>query len=90
MGKRLAQALEAIAKKRGYETGGPRYKRVPQGYDPEHPRAELLRHGSLYALSPRIPATEVTTPKLLDVCFKHCQVMAPLVAWLAKVDQGAA
>lgn len=86
LGKDLARVLEAIAKKPGYSAGGPSYKRVPRGYDAAHPRAELLRHSNLYALSPRIPASVVTSPKLLDVCFKHCQAMAPLVAWLARVD----
>ncbi|MDP3939869.1 MAG: DUF2461 domain-containing protein [Deltaproteobacteria bacterium] len=84
-GKELARVLESIAKKPGYTTGEPSYKRVPQGYAADHPRAELLRHGNLYALSPRIPASTVSSPKLLDACFMHCKVMAPLVGWMAKV-----
>ncbi len=85
-GKELARALEAIAKKPGYTTGGPSYKRVPRGYPADHPRAELLRHSNLYALSPRIPASTISSPKLLDACFEHCKAMAPLVGWLARVE----
>jgi uncharacterized protein (TIGR02453 family) len=85
-GRKLAAAMESIGKMRGYELGGPHYKRVPQGCDPGHPRAELLRHNNLYALSPRIPPETVTSPKLLEVCFKHCRAMSPIVSWLAEVQ----
>ncbi len=87
LGKELVFAMESIGKKRGYELGGPHYKRVPQGYDANHPRAELLRHNNLYAISPRIEPATVMSPKLLDACFKQCRDMAPLVSWLAKVER---
>ncbi|MFQ5458620.1 MAG: DUF2461 domain-containing protein [Myxococcota bacterium] len=90
LGRELAVAMETIGKKRGYELGGPHYKRVRQGFDPDHPRAELLRHNNLYARSPRIPPGIVTSPKLLDACFKHCAAMAPVVTWLAKVQKRGA
>ena len=32
--------------KGGYQLSGEHYKRVPRGYDPEHPHAELLRYNS--------------------------------------------
>lgn len=33
----------------GYELSGDRMKRMPRGFPPDHPRADLLRHRSLHA-----------------------------------------
>ncbi len=38
--------------KGGYQLGGEHYKRVPRGYDLEHPHAELLRYSCLTAADP--------------------------------------
>jgi hypothetical protein len=55
------------------------------GYDPQHPRAHLLRYTALYAHSPRIDLDIVTSPELVDVCYAHCWTMLPLHLWLAPV-----
>lgn len=39
--------LVSAARAEGYEIGGSELKRAPRGYDPTHPRIELLRHRSL-------------------------------------------
>lgn len=45
-GGTLARLVRA-ARDAGYEIGGRELKRAPRGYDPTHPRIELLRHRSL-------------------------------------------
>jgi uncharacterized protein (TIGR02453 family) len=86
---KLGDALEALLndlKKSGaYEIGGTHYKRVPRGFDPGHQRADLLKFNGLYVSTPMIDPKTVTSSDLLDVCFDHCQKLAPLHKWLVNL-----
>ncbi len=84
-GKELEKAIGFVRKAGDYETGDVHYKRVPQGYAPDHPRAELLRHNTLYAKSPSISVKVITSAELLDVCLEHSRNMDPLERWLVKL-----
>ena len=88
-GTALEAALSAVRASGPYEVSGAHYKRVPRGYDNEHPREELLRHNALYASSPRIALAEMGTPALVDIVLQHCKNLAPLEEWLVKVRQAA-
>lgn len=70
-----------------YTISDKHYKRVPRGYDKEHPRADLLLYKSLVASAPGFSPNVVTSPDLLDACFENYRQMAPLEQWLAKVNQ---
>jgi uncharacterized protein (TIGR02453 family) len=88
-GPALARAVNQV-KKAGYELGGAQYKRVPRGYDPEHPRVELLKRQGLWAaLEVKIPP-EFYTPELPDWCLPHYQAMLPLHRWLLALTRRAA
>jgi uncharacterized protein (TIGR02453 family) len=89
IGAELEAALATLKSAGVYEVGGERYKRVPRGYDSYHARAELLRYKGLYARSPQIEASVLTTPELVEVCFEHCRAIAPLHHWLVQVNQTA-
>jgi uncharacterized protein (TIGR02453 family) len=89
LGAELEAALEPLRGAGVYEMGGDQYKRVPAGYAPDHARADLLRYKGLYARSPRIEPALLTAPELVEVCFEHCRVMAPLFGWLVQVRQRA-
>jgi uncharacterized protein (TIGR02453 family) len=81
-GPALVKILGQIESTGDYGVGGEFYKRVPRGFDPDHPRADLLRYNGLAAyISTKIPE-EFYSPALVDWCFKHFKVMAPLHAWL--------
>jgi uncharacterized protein (TIGR02453 family) len=67
----------------GYELGGRTYKRVPQGYDPAHPRADLLRHEGLYAGVELPVPREAYTRAFPAFCVRRYAEVAPLVDWLA-------
>jgi uncharacterized protein (TIGR02453 family) len=83
------EALAAIVtrlKAAGYNVGGEQYKRVPRGYDPEHPRGELLKlKGLTTAAQPHFTRAQITSPNLVDLCLDHCANMAPLIRWLARL-----
>jgi uncharacterized protein (DUF2461 family) len=70
-----------------YDIGGEHYKRVPRGFDSEHERANLLRYAALFAYSPQIEESVVTSPDLVEVCFEHFRHMAPIHHWLVKVHR---
>lgn len=84
-GQGLQEAVTAVAGDT-YELVGQHYKRVPRGYDTDHPRADLLRHNALYVHPRRpIPIEVVTSPQLVDDCMEHFRQMAPIQRWLAAV-----
>lgn len=89
LGRELAALLDAV-RGQGYGIVGEHYKRVPRGFDADHPRADLLRYNALYAaLADDIPPAIVATPELVDVCFEHCRAMAPVQQWLVKIQRRA-
>ncbi|MFH1501417.1 MAG: DUF2461 domain-containing protein [Candidatus Eisenbacteria bacterium] len=80
-GPLLAKAVKAI-ESRGYEVGGSHYKRVPRGFDPDHPNAALLKHNGLYAgFETKVP-DEFYSGKFVDHCLRHFKKMLPLHEWL--------
>ncbi|HEY6174691.1 MAG TPA: DUF2461 domain-containing protein [Kofleriaceae bacterium] len=84
-GKPGAELAPLIAKlrKAGYAVGGhDDYKKVPTGFPPDHPRADLLKVRGLTGGFPEIPAGLLHKPALADWLVKHGKAMAPLVIWL--------
>ncbi len=75
VGKTLARADIALE--------GQSYKRVPRGYDADHVRADLLRHGALHAgvtLEP-LP-TQLHGAAFVGLCMRHFKKLLPLHRWL--------
>lgn len=84
-GTKLVKAVDKVGSLSGYSIGGEHYKKVPRGYDADHPRAELLRFNGLYAISPKIPISVLKKPELVDVCFQHILRMTPIHEWLVQL-----
>jgi uncharacterized protein (DUF2461 family) len=57
-------------------------KKVPKGFDPHHPRGELLRRRGLGVSYPALPKGALASPKLLPWLVDHSKRVAPLVEWL--------
>jgi uncharacterized protein (DUF2461 family) len=81
-GPELARIVEALQDK-GYEIAGDVMKRVPRGYSPDHPRAELLRHRSLLAIRPLGCDGWLHTPEAVDRVFATFEELRPFLSWLA-------
>jgi uncharacterized protein (TIGR02453 family) len=84
-GPRLEQVARAIKDDptdRKLDFGGQTYKRVPGGFETDHPRADWLRHSGLFAGSEQPLPTELYSPQLRELCFAHYQRLAPLQQWL--------
>lgn len=86
-GGRLEQAVAGLSDQPGFEIGGEQLKRVPPGYDREHPRGDLLRYKGLYARGPRIDPADLRTPQLIDACLQQVETMLPLHKWLSQVHR---
>ncbi len=84
LGVELVEVINNIQSS-GYETGGEHYKRVPHSFDPDHPRADLLKYNTLYASITDLNPELMTQPEFMDVAFGHWKNMAPLHRWLVKV-----
>lgn len=81
----VLQQLIIKLRKSGYIVGGhDDYKKVPKGFDPDHPRADLLKMKGLTGDFPKIPATLIHEPGFADWVVKHAKAMVPLVTWLHK------
>lgn len=84
-GKAGEEIAKLVAKVRaaGYEAGGhDDYRKVPRGFDPEHPRAELLKMKGLTAGPGPIPRGLLHKATLADWLIEHGTALAPLVRWL--------
>lgn len=87
-GARLALIVADLTDQ-GYDIWGRTYKRVPRGYDPEHPRTGLLLHSGLFAGLAEPPLPELHSPEIIDYCLEHYRNLAPLQHWLVELTQSA-
>ena len=87
-GPALVDAVQEVSVKGGYKLGGEHYKRVPRGYDPDHPNAELLRYNGLTAGSEVPIPEEFYSEALLDYSYKKYVDMYPIQHWLYELTQG--
>ncbi|MFO0663916.1 MAG: DUF2461 domain-containing protein [Polyangiaceae bacterium] len=80
---RELDAITRILTKKGFSIEShDMLKRVPKGFDPEHPRSEHLRRKGLITRFPSVPLDLLTQPKLAKHLATQMKVAAPLVEWL--------
>jgi len=89
-GRALEEALDASTRLRGTTVGGLAYKRIPRGFDADHPRAELLRHAALYVSGEwKLPRT-VSGPAFVGWTAERLERLAPVERWLTATLPGGA
>ena len=82
LGPELQRRCDALVKK-GFELDSlESLKRVPPGFDPDHPRAELLKRKGLGFSFPKFPANVRYTPKFAKWLVEQSAIVAPTVVWL--------
>lgn len=80
-GKALERILEDLAHQGLDQCEEPGYKRVPQGFDRDHPRAELLKLSGIGVLE-EIPDDILCSSSLIDTCLEVSRRAEPLLFWL--------
>jgi uncharacterized protein (TIGR02453 family) len=80
-GKDLIKTINML-KGEQLTVSGTHYKRIPQGYDPNHENADLLLHNGLYSMIETNLPKEFYSNKLIDYCFEGFRRMYPLHKWL--------
>lgn len=81
-GAALEKAIAAVAAAGPWTIGGASRKTVPRGFDPDHPRAALLRHEGLWAERTVATGKETRSAKFAADCLERFAETKPLVAWL--------
>jgi uncharacterized protein (TIGR02453 family) len=83
-GRELLRIIAGLRRK-GYDADGyEHYARVPKGFAPDHPRAELLKYKGLICGFPAVPAGLLHKPELARWLIGHARATAPLVIWLRR------
>jgi len=84
-GKELTTLLRPLLRA-GFTVGSyEQLQRVPRGFDPEHPQADLLRRKGLIVSFPAPARSLLVSRKLVDWLVPHSKRAVPLVEWLAAV-----
>ena len=81
-GPDLAEVVRLVGKRFKQDVEGVHYKRVPRGYDKDHPFAELLLHNGLYVGANVGLPLALHSSELLDLCFDYYRKLLPLHEWL--------
>ncbi|MGA1848788.1 MAG: DUF2461 domain-containing protein, partial [Thermoplasmatota archaeon] len=88
LGPELEKAVEAV-RGRGYHVGDEKFKRVPRGYPQNHERADLLKHGGLYAMDEGPVPEWIFSGEILDKLMERYRAMLPVHLWVLKlIDEG--
>ncbi|NIP29413.1 MAG: TIGR02453 family protein [Candidatus Dadabacteria bacterium] len=81
-GSDLVKILKKISKNDEYKAGWEKYKKVPRGYDPDHPNSKLLLNGGIgFIYETKIPE-EMFSEELLNFCYKVYKDISPLHFWI--------
>jgi len=83
-GAALKSAVKKIADK-GYLIDGKHYKKIPRGYDADHPNLEYLLYNGLTARVEEKVPDAFYSEALIDYAYTHYKNMLPLHRWLKKV-----
>lgn len=81
-GKELDKILASLTKKGFLLRSHDSYKKVPKGFDPEHPRAEHLMRKGLRVGFPELPKGILASAKFSSLLVSQAKLAAPLVEWL--------
>jgi len=87
-GKEIEKIVLGLVKKGFSLDSMETLKKVPRGFEPDHPRAELLKRKGLIVMFPKLEPADLVSRKILTTIVKHAKAAAPFVRWVAGVAEG--
>jgi len=82
-GEELRRIMVKLQKD-GLELGPPHYKRVPQGFDKDHPNADLLRHAGVHGMHTSDVPDEFFSADLVEYCMRYYRKINDLHRWFVE------
>jgi uncharacterized protein (DUF2461 family) len=85
--KKIGEELKRVVKKisdQGYVIDGKHYKKVPRGYEADHPNADFLLYNGLTARSEEKVPDVFYSDAIIDYAYSHYKNLLPLHRWLRK------
>ena len=82
-GEELAATLGRLVAERGAEVAGDELKRVPAPFEPDHPRADLLRRTGFQVRFLEPLTDTVSTAAFAEWCVDRLDALLPVHRWLA-------
>jgi uncharacterized protein (TIGR02453 family) len=84
-GRALRAAVDRVRKAGPYELNAPGYKRVPKGYDPDHPNADFLLMKGFYAFADMPVPRAFFSREAIPFVIERFKELKPIPVWLSKV-----
>jgi len=85
-GPALRKIIDKISRKNdAYQFGWKHYKRIPRGYDENHPNADLLLHNGLGFQIETVHPVTIHSENFLDHCYQIFSDMAPVHIWIKEM-----
>jgi uncharacterized protein (TIGR02453 family) len=86
MGGELKKVVAKISKNKDYKLGWVKYKKLPKGYDHDHPNKEYLLFGGIGFLFEEKNPGVLFDKKIIDYSFKIFKDMSPIHKWLLEIN----
>jgi uncharacterized protein (TIGR02453 family) len=81
-GPQLASIVRKVRDGEDFEVGGKHYKRIPSGFDANHPNAEFLLYNGIHTWRETPIPDDFYSKKLVQYCWKKYSQCVPLHQWL--------
>ena len=88
-GAALEKVIAQTRRVRGLKLGGAGRARVPRGYDPDHPRAGLLKHDGIFVFQETALLKVIHTAGFVGWCAKRFERYAPVHRWVVDLVASA-
>ena len=86
MGGELRKIITKISKNTDYKLGWVKYKKIPRGYDPDHPNKDYLLYGGIGFMFEAKHPEELFGREFLDYSFNVFKDISPLHKWIMEIN----
>jgi uncharacterized protein (TIGR02453 family) len=87
-GQDLADIQTKISRRQDFKLCEKHYKRIPSGFEPDHPNAEFLLYNGLHVWEETAIPEEFYSAKFVSYCWKKFKPFIPLHDWLYSLWSG--